>query len=550
LAASLLSAYHDIAEQLALMVGWRNQQLTSARGWLPDLRILMVGLFVVAMLPLLATPVLPLIDFYNHVARFYVLAHLSAYPVLRTAYQAHWSLLPNMGVDALATPLLYFIPPLLSGKIIAAAILAVLFSGTLNFHRALTGQRSLLIAVLLLPLLYSYVLNWGFANFLFGLGLAFWAAGWWLDHRHRPHFAVPISCVWAAAIFFSHGFAFAMYGILVVSLEVGVFINTTERRLSDFVRSLFLVAVQAVIPVAYFIAWKIGYAAGGVVPALHLAQLPPSIRLSRAMVYHLQTIVRVEESPFIWFDVATLVIQLAAICFLIWRGRMAVARPAWFLIAIVVALAAIPLPTLFGVGYLADRLPLFAALSLLGALSVRAADWTFKSQAANGILIATVVLRLTVIAVSWHGYSQSYQEFRSIAAKIPPGSLTQPVMVGSGRHETNIPRCEMYGPLLVALYGQLSPLFAYEKQQPLRMIGPLNKAVAGFNSSPVMPEEHVDYSRYMVAAASAGFNYLLVCNTQLLARPFPADLSLVTKTEHFALLRAPKLSAIQSHPSK
>ena len=36
------------------------------------------GLFILAMLPLLATPVLPLIDFYNHLARFFVLSRIGA----------------------------------------------------------------------------------------------------------------------------------------------------------------------------------------------------------------------------------------------------------------------------------------------------------------------------------------------------------------------------------------------------------------------------------------------------------------------------------------
>ena len=103
------------------------------------------------------------------------------------------------------------------------AIWRILYSGVLYFNRVLTGQRSLLVAVLLLPLLYSYIFNFGFANFLLGLGFAFWAAGWWISHRDRPWLAVPVACLFAVAIFFTHGLAFGLYGILVASLEVGLF---------------------------------------------------------------------------------------------------------------------------------------------------------------------------------------------------------------------------------------------------------------------------------------------------------------------------------------
>ncbi len=196
-------------------------------------------LFLIALAPLLATPVLPLIDFYNHLARFYVLAHIGGDPLLQKYYQAHWSLLPDIGVDVLATPILRVLPPLIAAKVIIAGILALLYSGVLYFHRALTGQRSLLIAVLLLPLLYSYILNWGFANFLLGLGLTFWGAGWWLSAAINGHFwRLPISCVWAIVIYFSHGVTFALYGILLACLEIGIFINTPARRPRELARSL------------------------------------------------------------------------------------------------------------------------------------------------------------------------------------------------------------------------------------------------------------------------------------------------------------------------
>ena len=161
------------------------------------------------MLPLFSTPVLPLIDFYNHLSRFYVLSHVAAgRDLLRHFFQANWTLLPDIGVDIVGTPILAFVPPMIAGHIIAAGVLnGPLFSGiTLCFNYALTGRPSLLIALLLLPLSYRYVLNWGFANFLLGIGLAFWAAGWWIAHRERPLLAVPLWCaLFAVLIFLCHG---------------------------------------------------------------------------------------------------------------------------------------------------------------------------------------------------------------------------------------------------------------------------------------------------------------------------------------------------------
>ena len=47
-----------------------------------------------------------------------------------------------------------------------------------------------------------------------------------------------------------------------------------------------------------------------------------------------------------------------------------------------------------------------------------------------------------------------------------------------------------------------------------------------------------DYNRYMSAAAAAGFDYLLICNTQLLTQTYPGNLAMIAQTRHFALLRA------------
>ncbi|HXS06726.1 MAG TPA: hypothetical protein VN723_08060 [Rhizomicrobium sp.] len=504
-----------------------------------DPPLLMAGMFAIAMLPLLAAPVLPLIDFYNHLARFFVLAHLSESATLQSHYVAHWALLPDVGVDVVGTPLLVFLPPLAAGHVIAVLLLANLYAGALYFHRRLTGRSSLLVAVLLLPLLYSYVLNWGFANFLLGLGLAFWAAGWWLKHRADVTRVVIGSSVWSLLIFFCHGIAFMLYGVLVALLEVGFFLESGQRSPRLLMRRLLLVSAQAVLPVIYFLFWKFGLAAGGEVSALADNTPPPFFeRLSRALTYHLKTVLRVEESPYRLLDFVTLAVQAGAVGFLLFTRRLKLAAPAWRLVAVVLVLALLPLPTLFGVGYIADRVPLFAALCFLAALTPGEKSWNGIGRGLALLLIAIVGLRLCAIAVGWLPYAQTYQEFRAIAAELPQGSLTQTVMVGNGRHETNVPRCEMYGPLLVALYGQAAPLFADEKQQPLAMTGRLRQAVGEGRVQPVLDPRTQDYDGMIRRAFARGFDHVLVCNAGLLGGPYPRGVEVVARTPQFALLRA------------
>lgn len=489
------------------------------------------AIFALSLIPLLVTPVLPLIDFYNHVARFFVLAHIDGSPFLQRYYEARWALLPNIGVDVLGTPLLAILPPLIAAKLLIVIILAVIFSGALYFHRAVTGGRSLLVAVLLAPLLYSYILNWGFANFLLGLGLVFWAAGWWLKMRQRPAIAVPVSCLLALVIFFCHGIAFVFYGVLIVSLEIGAFWTSSKRDPVDLARGLALAALTAVLPVVYFLLWKSGQAGGSAVSVLNLEPISFQERVIRAGLYHLRTMVRVEEGPAGWFDGATLVMQIVAIGILLREGKLGIPPFARFVVVALVILAALPLPTLFGVGYIADRTPLFAALALVCALSVRPGAWTGINRLMGGILIAIAVVRIAAISVHWHSYTKMYDEFRSVAAHIQPQSLTMGIAAGSGKHATHVPRCEMYGPLLIAELGHAGPLFADEKQQPLRLIGPMKGGGSTGRRAPV------EYRDQVVDALRSGYDDVLVCNSHLLPQPVPDGVRAVATSEHFVLLR-------------
>jgi len=93
--------------------------------------VLIASLFPVGLAPLFATPIIPSIDFYTHIARFFVLAHIDRDPLLQIYYQADWPSSPDIAWDAISTPLLAFVSPLLGGHLIAVGMFAVLYFGVL-----------------------------------------------------------------------------------------------------------------------------------------------------------------------------------------------------------------------------------------------------------------------------------------------------------------------------------------------------------------------------------------------------------------------------------
>jgi hypothetical protein len=503
---------------------------------------LAIAIFVIALIPLFSTPVLPFIDLYNHLARYFVLAHVGDSALLQQYYAANWKLLPNIGLDVINSLLMQVLPPADAAHVTVIGIFAVQYTGVLYFNRALTGRLSLLVALLLVPLLYSFVLNWGFANFQFGLGLVFWGAGWWLRRRDRIAVALPVACVFAVVIFFVHGLTFALYGILLGALEIGLWWQQPDRRTVDLLRAMLPLAVQAVAPAILFMMTATVASADGVTNADEsVARLSRqgqlSARLWDLLCYRLSTILRVAEGPSLWFDALSLLCVVGILVMLQRRGRLHIAPVAWPAILIAAVLVVVTPPTLFGVGYVADRMPLFGALLLVGALVTRFRNDRFERNWL-GALALIVVVRLVAIAVGWQTYTHEFAEFETVAARLPPGAMTVALVPSNNRLYEAGPRCQMYGPLLISTHGQIGPLFANADQQPLRLVGKLRQA---FDALPINTgKAHTNpqyYDNIAAAAGPAGFDYLLVCNIELLTRPLPRGYAEVARTTHFVLFK-------------
>jgi hypothetical protein len=501
---------------------------------------LLVAIFAVALLPLLTTPLFPFIDLYNHLARYFVLAHVGDSALLRQDYAANWALLPNIGLDVIGTGMMRVVPPAWSAHLVVALLFAAQYAGVLAFNRALTGRTSLLVALLLVPLLYSYILNWGFANFLLGLGLVFAAAAWWLARRHQLVVALPVACLLAVVIFFTHGLCFALYGILVASLTVGQVWTSAARRPVDYIRALVPVAVQAVVPVLLFVMAPTSASPGGITNVgASVSRLAGhgalAARLWALVCYRLETIVRVAEGPWLWLDVVSFVALVAIVVALVRAGRVTIARAAWPAIAAAVVLVIVVPPALFGVGYVADRMPLFLALLLVGALAVP--EGGAGMRPAVVAVAAIVAIRLVAIAIGWQDYAADYAGFRRIAPLIPPGSLVHDVVVGGTPRDGIAPRCLMYRPLLVRDYGQLGALFADEFKQPLQLTGRLRAALAKLPPGFAGGHNPPGYDDDVIARAGpAGFDFLLVCGAGQLTRPLPAGVVVAARTPRLTLL--------------
>ena len=172
------------------------------------------------MVPLLLTPILPLIDFYAHLARYYALGNMASDPWLAENYRSAWRLLPNLGLDVLGAGVMKVLPPLIGAKLLAALIILAPFTGALLLARVIHGRIDPINIALAGLLTFSFILSWGFANFIFGLGIAMWALAMWIAATARPGLQLSVGVLFGVIIILMHGLVFGFWGLLLFCVEI------------------------------------------------------------------------------------------------------------------------------------------------------------------------------------------------------------------------------------------------------------------------------------------------------------------------------------------
>jgi hypothetical protein len=99
-------------------------------------------LCLILVAPLAVVDIPPLLDYPNHLARAYVLAHAQADLHLSQMYALHWAIIPNLAIDLILPPLLLIMPVHIAGRILLAVALVMPVVGTILYSQAVFGVRS------------------------------------------------------------------------------------------------------------------------------------------------------------------------------------------------------------------------------------------------------------------------------------------------------------------------------------------------------------------------------------------------------------------------
>jgi len=190
-------------------------------GLCPDWLRLGQAAFIAAIAILLLLPVWivrdpPLVDYPNHLARYYVLAHLQD-PNLHLSqfYASRWQASPYVALDVLAVFLQKLLPLDIVGRLILSISLLSLPLACYVFLRQV-DYDSRYLAAWALVISYGPLFLGGGVNDVLSTALCFWLLALCLKYLAKPDWKLWLGLlILATLLYFTHLFGFAMGAMIV-----------------------------------------------------------------------------------------------------------------------------------------------------------------------------------------------------------------------------------------------------------------------------------------------------------------------------------------------
>lgn len=397
----------------------RSYELSSDRIQISIL-IVILGL---AALPLITTPLPPLIDYPSHLTRIDLLARWSEDPLLREHYELSSWLVPNIAFDAIGLLLARILPLDMAGRVFIFLCQALMVGGTVWLHRELHRQASLwpLLSALLAV---NFILLFGFMSYVAGVGVMLVALALWLRWRQRPWWQRLLAGSLAAtALFFCHAVALALYALVIAGYELQRSVFTARTSVKCAAGELALGAATFLPALALLLASPTGDLTGQLI----LFNLPEKILSPFLLMSTGIPLVDLVSLPFMALLVGTIFFGL--------RLRLASSMT---LALIFLLLAFLFSPASIGrASFLDSRMPLATLLVAIAATDSKA----YRTGTVRFVILlalALFVFRTASVGVEWHGFGQTVRSYEAVLDPLKPSGIlmiAREAPAGEGQQE-------------------------------------------------------------------------------------------------------------------
>jgi hypothetical protein len=429
-----------------------------------------LAIAAVSLAPFALVDVPAVLDYPNHLARFYLLAHPDD-PILSKMYAPHWALLPNVGLDLVGQALLRVLPTYVGGRVLLALSLLAPLIGVVVYARAAFGRWtwwSLGCGVIA----FNGIFFLGFMNFLVSLGLALAGAAAWRTLRRRGWnvMAAIAGAAVGLCAFFCHLLGFGFFALLIGSAEAeALWRRRREARLSW----------RAALGVGLLLAVALGPTS-----VLYLATHRP---LGRGDLLAWRWAAKLVQwlIPFMTYNSVMTVLTAAVVSCLaviLWRKAERAEGASLALAALGVLFLIAPFAAAGGT-FVDSRLPLMAALLLFAGFAPQPSP---RARTVIAVVFALLIVgRAALVAAAWAGRAQDLADLRAELAYMPPGARLLPAETNfppgqaavRGRDLPNFSRMddELAGVALIERRAFWPLLFADPSQQPVVVRPPFDR---------------------------------------------------------------------------
>lgn len=427
--------------------------------------IMAAGLLAIVLAaPFGLVDVPPVLDYPNHLARYFVLAHPND-PVISLMYAPRWGIQPNLGMDIIGAAVLRITDVYVGGKFLLALSLFAPVIGVMAYHRVAFGGYSYwplasgLVA-------YNGVFFLGFMNFLLSVGLALIAGAGWIALRRRNLLLTRIAtgALATAAIFFCHILGTVLFAVLIGADEASLL---WKRLNSGSLKAKHLASAASTVAVALS-------------PAIILYLLSPlnaradSVGDWRGVSKLWRTL-----TPFMTTSAElTLGTAIAVVALLILLRRQLQFAPGVPLALAGLVLAFVVCPSSMKGGAFIDmRFALMIALLLFAGVQP---SLGIQQATVTGLVVAAlIVLRSGYVATTWLDHRHDLADVRAAIAQVQPGAR---VLAARGHpgDQADLEPANRALPGIYRLDGHLAGLLVIERRAfwPLLFADPAQQPLA------------------------------------------------------------------------
>ncbi len=426
-------------------------------------RVLWLAVAAILCVPVWLPHLPPLSDYYNHLARLYIMSHYDSVPAYRQFYVVDWAANPNLALEIVGLPLLSVFSLATVAKIFLTLTILLWHAGCYLLGRAVHGRptwRALICSFFV----YNQQFLHGYVNFLFSMGLALVALAYWLENRRRlTAVRVLILALLATAVYFSHLSGFATLGIAVALMTLS---DAVKRR--GITAAMALGVLPLVPGTALFAFAFLGRAGGGGV------SFPP-------IAYNVRDSLSLLTGYDQRVDVASMALVAVLVAIVLWRRRSIAAKSDLAVAGVGLGVIYWLCPSDVGAGLEVNVRFILGAITLL-AFAVDVSVTTATRRWVLAAAMALFVLRTATTAGYWVVLDREFQDHVAAFEKIEEGAAVHNIYFHPAPRFLNARRVRglalIHSPCFAAVHrhANVPTLYGIRGQQPLAHRVPLYRS--------------------------------------------------------------------------